>query len=94
VSTPLKGRVLFVAWITVFLATAGTIALRNQAAFQARKNLAVLDDSLRAVSRVQTQLAADVATLLAPAMLRPVGERLGLRSPTDSETVSVRIENR
>jgi hypothetical protein len=91
VPQPLKGRIVFLGWIAVFLATAGTIALRNHAAFQSRQRLLLLQDSLQAVARVHTQLAADVATLLSPAMLRPLGEQLGLRTPSDSETATILI---
>lgn len=88
---PLRGRIVFVGWVAVFLATAGTIALRNHAAFETRQRLLVLQDSLQAVARTHTQLAADVATLLSPALLRPLGERIGLRTPSDSETATVVI---
>jgi hypothetical protein len=91
VPKPLRGRIVFVGWVAVFLATAGTIALRNHAAFETRQRLLVLQDSLQAVARTHTQLAADVATLLSPALLRPLGERIGLRAPSDSETATVVI---
>ena len=91
---PLRGRIVFVGWIAVFLATAGAIALRNHAAFETRRRLLVLEDSLQAVARTHTQLSADVATLLSPAMLRPLGERIGLRTPSDSETATVVVTER
>lgn len=87
----LKGRHYVVAWIAVFLVAAGIIALRDRAAFQATKRIAALSESLQVTNRQLVEVSTDIVNRTAPGELGRVGERLGLRIPTDSEIEQVRV---
>lgn len=80
-----------VAWTAVFLVVAGMITLRDRAAFRAQDRYRVLEDSLQVVSRQYDQLSADIAARRMAGPLTALGERLGLRSPTDAEIHTVRV---
>lgn len=87
----LRGRYLVVAWIAVFLVVAGIITLRDRAAFAARQRLGAIAESLQVVSRQYSELSAEIETTLSPGRLTLLGERLGLRTPTDTEIEQVPV---
>lgn len=87
----LRGRYLILAWTALFLAVAGTIAVRDRRAFGTARRVAALEDSLNVVSRLHGELAAELANLQSPGALTLLGERLGLRAPTDSELLTVTV---
>lgn len=87
----LRGRYLVVAWTAVFLVVAGVITLRDRAAFRAVKRHEALRESLDVVERQHSELTAELATRRSPGELTPLGERLGLRIPTDAEIARVSV---
>lgn len=80
-----------VAWTAVFLVVAGVITLRDRAAFRALERYEVLEESLQVVARQQAELALEISTKASHAALAELGERLGLRIPTDTEIAQVRV---
>lgn len=90
-SLSLKGRYLVVAWTAVFLVVAGVITLRDRAAFRAQDRHRVLQESLQVVEREHAELLADINTRLSAGPLTALGERLGLRNPSDAEIETVRV---
>lgn len=89
-----KGRHLVLAWGAVFLAGAGTIALRQQRAFHLLREVGVLADSLRAIRSMHGELSATLAGMTSPEGLLPRAESLGLRTPSDSEQVPLALPPR
>lgn len=90
----IKGRHFVVAWIAVFLLVAGVITVRDRRAFATEKRVALLEDSLQVLLRQHADLLARRSTRLAPGSLMRVGERLGLRTPTDNEIERVLVPRR
>jgi hypothetical protein len=87
----LRGRYLVVAWTAVFLVVAGSITLRDRAAFRALERYRILQESLQVVSRQHDELLADINNRVTAGELTALGERLGLRIPTDTEIELVRV---
>lgn len=87
----LRGRYLVVAWTAVFLAVAGVITLRDRAGFRALERYEVLQESVDVVTRQRAELGAEIHTRLSAGELTPLGERLGLRIPTDAEIARVSV---
>lgn len=80
-----------VAWTAAFLVVAGIIAFRDRSAFRAQERYDVLGESLQVVSRQHDQFSAEIADRLASGPLTALGERLGLRSPSDTEIETVPV---
>lgn len=78
----------------MFLAVAGTIALRNRQGFAAAERIAALEDSMQVVSRHHSDLSAEIANFLAPGQLTRLGESLGLQTPTDNQIERVPVARR
>lgn len=87
----LRGRYLVVAWIAVFLVVAGIVTLRDRAAFRVQKSMALVEESLQVVERQHNELNAEIANRKSSGALTPIGERLGLRIPSDTEIETVRV---
>jgi hypothetical protein len=90
----LKGRHYLVGWVTVFLAVAAVITLRDRAAFATNTRIASLEDSLRVLGRQSNDLSTRLANRQAPGALSVVGERLGLKAPTDNEIERILVPRR
>lgn len=78
----------------MFLAVAGTIALRNRKGFAAAARIAVLEDSMQVVSRRHSDLLAEINNFQAPGHLTRLGESLGLQTPTDNQIERVPVARR
>ncbi|MBK6495744.1 MAG: hypothetical protein IPG05_11715 [Gemmatimonadetes bacterium] len=87
-----RGRHFVLAWTIVFLAATGAIVVRQRAAYQAGRRV----DSLRIDRDRLREARADLQSKLAALKSRPVlGPKialLGLRTASDSEVVSLRVE--
>jgi hypothetical protein len=90
----LRGRHYLVGWITVFLAVAAVITLRDRAAFTTNERIAALEDSLRVLGRQHYDLTSRLVIRRTPAALSVVGERLGLKAPTDNEIERIQVPRR
>lgn len=90
-SKPTRGRWFVLAWVTVFLAVAGVISLRDTRGFDITQRIGVLEDSVLVLSDVRTALSAELAFLQSPAEIARRGALLGLRMPSDSEIVTLRV---
>lgn len=91
---PTKGRWFVFAWVTVFLAVTGVIALRDKRGFAMTEQLRILEDSAQVLFDVRTTLSADLAFLQSPGEVSRRGALLGLRMPSDSEIVTLRVPGR
>ncbi len=89
-----KGRFFVLGWGGVFLAVAGTIALRQYHAFTTVRAVAILADSVKAVRSVHGDLTGALAGMQSPELLVPRAEALGLRQPTEGEQVPLSLPNR
>lgn len=89
-----KGRWFVIAWVAVFLAVAGVIALRDTRGFAMTEHVRTLEDSAQVLSDVRTTLSAELAFLLSPGEVTRRGALLGLRMPSDSEIVTLRVPGR
>lgn len=86
-----KGRYLVIGWTTVFLAVAGAIVLRTHRGFETQDNLRHLRDSVQAMRATRDKIGQAIGTLESRADLEPKLERLGLRSASDSEIISLQL---
>jgi hypothetical protein len=89
-----KGRFFVLGWGAVFLAVAGTIALRQYHAFTTVSEVSVLADSLQAIRSVHGDLTGTLAGMQSPELLVPRAESLGLRQPTEGEQVPLSLPAR
>ncbi|MEO8479968.1 MAG: hypothetical protein ABI542_10095 [Gemmatimonadota bacterium] len=89
-----KGRWFVIAWVAVFLTVAGVIALRDKRGFAMTEQVRTLEDSAQVLSDVRTTLSADLAFLLSPGEVTRRGMLIGLRIPSDSEIVTLRVPSR
>ncbi|HET9065201.1 MAG TPA: hypothetical protein VFN22_05240 [Gemmatimonadales bacterium] len=91
---PARGRWFVLAWVAVFLAVAGVIALRDKRGFAMSKQVGTLVDSVLVLTDVRTTLTAELAFLRSPGEVARRGALLGLRMPSDSEIVTLRVPGR
>ncbi len=89
-----KGRWFVIAWVAVFLTVAGVIALRDKRGFAMTDQIQTLEDSSQVLFDVRTTLSADLAFLLSPGEVTRRGALIGLRMPSDSEIVTLRVPGR
>lgn len=89
-----KGRHLVLAWGAVFLAVAGAVAVRQHRALLANQEVRTLTDSLRALRAVHGDLSSSLSGLQSPELLLPRAESLGLRTPSDTEQVTLALPPR
>jgi len=93
-SRPARGRWFVIAWVAVFLAVAGVIALRDTRGFAMNDHVRTLEDSVQVLSDVRNTLTTDLAFLRSPGEVARRGALLGLRMPSDSEIVTLRVPGR
>jgi hypothetical protein len=89
-----RGRYLVIAWTAVFLAAVAAIVLRDGAAYPARRHLEHLDDSIKALEGIRTDLQGRIEALRSWDSLTPKVRALGLRFATDSEVVQLSVPSR
>lgn len=89
-----KGRHLVLAWGAVFLAVAGTVAVRQHRAFLLNSEVGELTSTLRALRSVHGDLASNLAGMRSPELLLPRAESLGLQIPSDSAQINLSIPTR
>lgn len=78
----------------MFLTVAGVIALRDKRGFAMTDQIQTLEDSSQVLFDVRTTLSADLAFLLSPGEVTRRGALIGLRMPSDSEIVTLRVPGR
>jgi hypothetical protein len=86
-----KGRYLVVAWTVVFLAAAGTIALRSRSGFASRARVDSLETTIQALESVRADISDSVSRLVSRPSLAPKVAALGLRHPPDSALIILRV---
>jgi hypothetical protein len=86
-----KGRYLVIGWTTVFLAVAGTIVLRTHRGFETQDRLRRVRDSVQAMRASRDKIQRSIGTIESRSDLGPKLERLGLRSASDSEIISLQL---
>ena len=86
-----RGRYLVVAWTAVFLAAAGTIALRSRSGFATRHRVDSIETRIKMLESIRADIAASVARLEARDSLSHKVGSLGLRFTPDSALVILRL---
>jgi hypothetical protein len=87
----IKGRHYALAWVAVLLLAAAIVSLRDRRGFKVAKRIEALEHTHQVVSHQLMEVQADINNRTSPGQLRRVGERLGLRIPTDSEIEQVGV---
>lgn len=87
----IKGRHYALAWVAVLLLAAAIVSLRDRRGFKVTKRIEALERTHQVVSHQLLDVHAEVTIRTSPGELRRVGERLGLRIPTDSEIEQVGV---
>jgi hypothetical protein len=88
-----RGRYLVVAWTAVFLAAAGTIALRSRSGFASRARVDSMEQRIKALESMRGDIRASVARLQALDSLARKAEALGLRQPSDTAIVFLHLRS-
>jgi cell division protein FtsL len=87
----LKGRYLVVAWATVFLAATGMIVVRQSRAHKVQTRINRLQETRDELREARSDLQSRITALKNREVLGPKVAALGLRVPSDSEQVDLRI---
>ncbi|MBL0180450.1 MAG: hypothetical protein IPP98_15250 [Gemmatimonadetes bacterium] len=80
------------AWTIVFLAATGAIVVRSRTAFEATNRIGKLQEERDRLREAQADLQSRIAALKSRPVLGPKAAALGLHTPSDSESVSLRVE--
>ncbi|MBI4541638.1 MAG: hypothetical protein HY705_01265 [Gemmatimonadetes bacterium] len=84
----LQGRHWVALWLAGFLAVAGAVVARQDAALAAARELRALEAARAALEVSKATAAGEIRRARSRAVLVPLAERrLGLRLPRDSEIV-------
>ncbi len=86
-----RGRHLVIAWTAVFLAAAAAIVLRARAGFQMRDRVDRLVVEIKTTESKRADVEDSVEKLMSRQVLSPRVEALGLRHPSDSALVILRL---
>ena len=89
-----RGRYLVIGWTAVFLAAVGTIVLRDSAGFAARAHVDGLNNRIKALEGIRADLETSVTLQQGRDSLAARLRGIGLRLPTDSEVVPLRLPPR
>ncbi len=86
-----RGRYLVIGWTIVFLVVTGTIVVRQNRGFAAQSTLRDLTTERDRLQEVKADLESRISALRSHQVLGPKAAALGLRTPSDSEAVSLRF---
>lgn len=87
-----RGRYLVIGWTLVFLAVTGTIVVRQRTSFAAQTALREITTERDRLREVRGDLESRISALRSHPVLGPKAAALGLRTPSDSETVAIRFD--
>ncbi len=87
-----RGRHFVLAWTIVFLAATGAIVVRSRAGFQLTGRINALQGARDRLREAKADLQSRVAALKSRDLLGPKVAALGLRTASDSEVVTLRID--
>lgn len=87
-----RGRHFVLAWTIVFLAATGAIVVRTRTAFQLSARLTALQGERDRLFEAKADLQSRIAALKGHESLGAKVAAFGLRTPSDSEGVSLRVE--
>ena len=87
-----RGRHFVLAWTIVFLAATGAIVVRQRAAYQAGRRVDSLQIDRDRLREARADLQSRLAALKSRPVLGPKVAALGLRTASDSEVVSLRVD--
>lgn len=88
---PYRGRYLVIGWTIVFVAVAGMIVVRQKRSFVSQAALRDMTMERDRLEEVRTDLESRISALRSRRVLGPKAAALGLRTPSDSEWVSLRF---
>lgn len=87
-----RGRHFVLAWTIVFLAATGAIVVRQKAAYEIGRRIDSMKIDRDRLREAQADLKSRIAALKSHPVLGPKAAALGLHTPSDSESVSLRVE--
>lgn len=87
----IKGRYVVVGWTAVFLAAAIVIVVRDHSGFAMRQRFDASNHHIAALEGARADYERQIAVLSSRLALMPKVEALGLRFPSDSAIVALRV---
>jgi hypothetical protein len=86
-----RGRWLVIGWTLVFLAVTGAIVVRQTRGFRAQQALSDLSRTRNQLQERSADLESRISSLKNRSNLGPKVAAFGLRTPSDSESVTLRF---